>query len=339
MGSKIYLHVGPPKTASTFLQKNFFKKISNKKCKIRPKVEINGRSILFHRVFILSVEVWNSFAKKILRRISKEALDEDKDLILSSEGFYGGFAIPKPWHKDRKKELQSDINSIWSNSGLPYTKLFANHLEGIRYAAKEIGFEDVRMIGVMRRQDQKIASGYAEMSSSIKGASQEHFEKWVKFIIGDPVGYYGMGGSKLDYYRWHKESSKNLGIENIEILPLELLSSDENRFTSLLADFMGINKEKVPNFKNIKKRRKNSDHKDLWYLRPPSRGKETLTFRIMKKLGLLETLQGKTDLIKRGKKITLGDDLKGEVLERYSESNIKLNKKVPKLNLKKYGYF
>ncbi|MCS4199738.1 hypothetical protein GGP93_001165 [Salinibacter ruber] len=306
---------------------------------VRPKVKISGRSVYLHRLFVHSVNIWKEVGIDILKNISRDTVDKGKDLIISSEGFYGGFSVPRPWYKRRTKKLTDRVNGLWSTSGSPYSSAFAKHLKAVQTASKSIGFEGFKMLGNIRRQDQKIASGYAEMSSSIKGASQDHFEEWVRFILESPIGYYGLGGSKLDYYRWWLSSVKKIGKENVLILPVELLDSDKDKFLNEWISFMNIGKQNVPEKVSEDRKRVNPGTRNVWNLRPPARGLDSIPYRLMQKLGISSNIAKALGITSREKSIEVSKSIQNKIMYKYKESNKKIDKQLESVDLSKYGYF
>jgi hypothetical protein len=339
MEPTLYIHVGPPKTATTYLQNSFLSKLKGIDCIVRPRVKIGGHSIYLHRLFVYSVDIWSDVGREVFKKVSKNSIDNGRDLIISSEGFYGGFSVPRPWYKSRAKNLTNRVNGLWSTSGSPYADTFARHLEELRGVSRDIGFKELKMVGTMRRQDQKMASGYAEMSSSIKGASQEHFEEWVSYILESPTGYYGLGGSKLDYYSWWVKSTQKIGRENVLILPVELLNEDKNLFLKKWMKFLNLKDESVYDRVDESKKRTNCGGENVWYLRPPSRSLDSLPQRIMSKIGAKKIIGKFFGTRFRGKKIELKKSTINKILEKYKESNKKMDKVIGKVSLKKHKYF
>ena len=64
MGPTLFLYIGAPKTASTFLQRGFLQNVDELECQIRPRIRVGGREILFSDLFF--PEVWEELGKKYL---------------------------------------------------------------------------------------------------------------------------------------------------------------------------------------------------------------------------------------------------------------------------------
>jgi hypothetical protein len=343
MGSKIYIHVGPPKTASTFLQKGVIEKIESKKSIVNPKVEIGGREVNFSDLFLLSPEVWDGVGRNILTEYAEVSLSEDNDLIISSEGIYGGLMTPRPWYKSRVECLTSEVNALREINGFPHHHSNAVHLERVADMASQIGFDSTKVLVTVRRQDTKLASGYAEMSSSIAGASQKNFEQWVDTILGDPVGYYGLGGAKLDYFTWWKEVAGRLGKDNILLLPMEMLGKNPRDFLQRWMEFLNLENDQeaadLIESAAEKRMRTSSESETVWRLRPPARSIEASSFRILRSVGLLSTVKGVFGWPERERKIKLHDEMSKKILKEYRGSNANLDDNVDKISIKEYEYY
>ena len=54
----LYIHVGPSKTATTFLQRDILGRIESAECLPVPEIEVEGRRLRFGDLFSLSPEFW-----------------------------------------------------------------------------------------------------------------------------------------------------------------------------------------------------------------------------------------------------------------------------------------
>ena len=54
----LYIHVGPSKTATTFLQRDVLGRIESAECLPVPEIEVEGRRLRFGDLFSLSPEFW-----------------------------------------------------------------------------------------------------------------------------------------------------------------------------------------------------------------------------------------------------------------------------------------
>lgn len=308
---------------------------------VKPEETVGGKKLRFSDLFFLSPEIWDDFGRDLLELHSEPALD--KDLLISSEGIYGGLGTPRPWYKTRYGHMTDEVNVLREPTGLPYSSDNAVHLERVADVASQIGFDSTKVLVTVRRQDTKIASGYAEMSSSIAGASQKHFELWVDKILNDPVGYYGLGGAKLNYLTWWKQVSANLGSENVLLLPMELLEANQNEFLGRWADFLGLQKSPKAYLPSddaeSKKVRVSSMSERTWALRPPVSSIRTIPFRVLRKTGLLSAAKRWSSFPTRDEVFRLTEETSEKVLAVYEDSNRELDRRIDDINLHQYGYY
>jgi hypothetical protein len=342
MESTLFLYIGPPKTASTFLQRGFLQKIDELECRIRPRVQVNGRELMFSDLFFFFPEVWRGIGKDYLERWAEPALRQNRDLVISSEGIYGGLATPRPWYPSRVGWLTGEVNGLRETNGLPSHHSNVTHLQAIADTASELGFSETKILVTIRRQDTKLASGYAEMSSSIANASQTNFENWVEKLLSDPVGRYALGGKKLNYGSWWRQVTTKFSSENILLLPMELLGTDQNEFLGRWLDFLGLQDQRtiyLPFDDGDTSKRKSSVSDKAWLLRPPARDIRALPFRILRKIGLVPAMKRLFSFPKRDEFIRLTNEISDKVLAYYKQSNQDLDTQIDEISLQRFGYY
>jgi hypothetical protein len=297
---------------------------------------------MFSDLFCLFPEVWREIGKEYLRKWAEPAFQSGRDLVISSEGIYGGLATPRPWYPSRVGWLTGEVNVLRETNGLPSHASSATHLRAVADAAADIGFSQTKILATVRRQDTKIASGYAEMSSSIAHASQANFETWVNMLTGDPIGQYALGGEKLNYGAWWKQVSKKVGSENVLLLPMELLGVEQNKFLGHWLDFLGLQDlhgTYLPFDESGATKRESSVSDNTWSLRPPARDVRALPFRVLRKMGLVSVTKRLFSFPKRDKVIRLTNEISDKILAYYEQSNRDLDSQIDQINLQKFGYY
>jgi len=299
--------------------------------------------MLFSDLFLFFPEVWEKVGKEYLTEWSKPALRSGRDLVVSSEGIFGGLVTPRPWYKRRLEWMMDEVNVLRAPNGFPSHASSATHLQAVSDAAADVGFDQTKILITVRRQDTKLASGYAEMSSSIAGASQDNFEKWITKLVDDPVGRYALGGKKLDYASWWKQVSTEMGPENILLLPMELLGADQSEFLGRWLDFLelqSLRAKYIPfDEEESSKKRVSSVSDRVWSLRPPVRSIQTLPFRILRKAGLRSVMKRWFSVPKREERIRLTDEMSEKILTFYEESNRELDSQINSIDLQGHGYY
>mgnify|MGYP000002187039 CR=1 FL=1 len=133
-------------------------------------------------------------------------------------------------------ETGSYIGSHWRQSRqAPY--FLTAHLEALAEQAVDWGFEDLRILLIVRRQGEWIASKYAQRSDRILHASQSHFEERIEYYIDPARGFYA-DGIVLDYALLRDLLAQAIGDENVLMLPYELFKRSPLRFLRHVTDFV-----------------------------------------------------------------------------------------------------
>lgn len=337
--SSLFLHVGYHKTGTTFLQKEIFPNIPLK-CITHPEVKHDKKRSKMRKLFNYSPNIWSS-------RVGIDALSSIKgierhdNLLLSSEILIGFVKRPYPYLL-RDGVSASIARSCTSKyvpaSGLmvrksdPYS--FRDHIRELKKAVSRFGFSEVKVIVGIRRQDEYLASSYATMSHGQWGASQKKFEKWVRKIISTSIGYYDAGGVRIEYDLYRDKITHLLGKENVLFMPLEELKNDEKSYIKKLLKFTNLDdkkryKKKLRNKINERKINRRSVSKNSWKLRSLKMTPQWL----FKELPL-EWID-----YKREEKIRLTKEIKKQILNKYSKSNKRIDKKIENIDLKSYGYW
>jgi hypothetical protein len=145
------------------------------------------------------------------------------------------------FHKDRIPVAATIVRAFgWD----PY--LLAAHLREGQAAARRAGFEELKVIVGIRRQDQYLGSLYAKAGFQAETPGQVDFERQVLEII-DPKKRYFLDGVWLDYELTRDLIAQAIGKENVLMIPLEQLGTEPQRYLSALSSFVGepVNPESV----------------------------------------------------------------------------------------------
>lgn len=337
--STLYLHIGFPKTATTFLQDVVFPQINSISCFKKPLIHLGDRKERFGTRFSYSPALWRDRGTELLSQVLGPAPrgKTTSDALLSDEGFGGGLTGPQPWIPASRPHHDRETG--------PYST--RTHLEELEKAAREWGFSRIKVIMGIRRQDGKLASGYAQMSHKVRGASQKNFERWVRQILDPDQGYYEGGGVHHNYYLFWQQITEAVGVENTLVMPLELLRENRDAYLSRLFDFLEIPEEgesiKASLFESENlQRNARSSSKDTWGIRTPMRRGPTLRpGRLFGFLGM--NFPYKLPLrwpdFQRGQEVHLTPELKSYILGVYAEGNQCLDHAIEEIDLHSYGYW
>lgn len=336
--STLYLHIGFPKTATTFLQDVVFPKATSLSYVSKPTVRLGHREVRFGTRFSYAPALWRDRGTSLLSQIlgPEPEGEAPSDVLISDEGFGGGLTGPEPWipasrpHHDRETGPHST----------------RTHIEELRKVAGEWGFSQMRVIMGIRRQDEKIASGYAQMSHKVRGASQKNFERWVHRILDPDRGYYEGGGIHHNYYLFWQQVTKAVGAENTLVLPLEHLKEDMGGYLSRLFRFLEIPEEgtdiiaSLSEPENLKRNANTSSSKDVWHLKAPMRtGPRFRPGRLFRALGFPHRMPLRWPDFRRGTDIRLTPDLRAYILGVYADENRRLDRALDEVDLRSYGYW
>lgn len=344
-GATLYVHVGPPKTATTFLQEHVLKRVSSVECRCLPEVQLGGEAVNFGHLFSMSPSVWTEHGGRAFAQLINETERADgEDLIVSHEGIHGGMATPRPWLTKEGGWAQGvEYGPLvrLHTDGRPHVALLTEHLTVLSDVAARWGFAEVKVLATLRRQDSWLASEYAQNSHKIRGASQENFEAWVREVTSTSLGRCAGGGEKLDYSSWWEAVGNAVGKENVFLLPFELLKENQTAFLNQWLSFLGVEERAqiigaLSSAEDEENRRSTSSSR--WALRPPVRTGPSLWPRVTWKLGLPTKLPMRWPDFARESSIRLTPELSERILTTYADGNRRLDEAVPHLELEAYGY-
>lgn len=342
--SSIILHIGAPKTATTFIQNEVMSKINSVRCLVKPKIRIGDSKIQFGDIFCFEPNLWDEVEKEPLSTYSIRGEREVTDILISDEYIYGGVSSPRPRMASGGCRYGKYTKINRHENGYPSISSFLSHLRKIKSISKDLGYKNVKVLITTRRQDEMLASTYAEASHIIRGASQKNFEKWTQYITQNPMGYHAGGGNKLNFTNYYKKSSDIVGKDNVFLIPFEMLMKDQRNFLDKWMTYAGVKeKEKVlskihNNESNKVNKRSKSKH--TWKLsKPIRRGPSIPAGRIPTALGLPRRIPLRWPDFSREQQISLSERVSEQILDVYEESNRSLDECLPHLDLKRFEYY
>lgn len=306
----LYLHIGIPKTASTWLQYDVFPQLDHLRCLNFPQSELfkinnthPGNHRIMGAVFNLSSHIWTNYGDTIF------------------EELVGNRQI---WLKEKRDLLISD--EMMGRSGSRPTLLTA-HISKMKNKSLEWGFEQFKIIYVIRRQDHWLASHYAQMSDRNPEAGQSDFEKFIKKTAAPDKTRYGFG-MLLDYVTFYENLCEVINKSDLLILPYEKLKYESEAFLNELLQYLHAPKDKIQAICNStsdkKANARSGQEKETWKLRNDKNRKvRRLIRRWLYK--------------KHSKAIEITPEIKRLINTSYSDSNHKLIDKTG-ISLEQYGY-
>lgn len=314
MGTKtplrtLHLHIGLPKTASTWLQKNVFPLLEHleyRDCPKSPLFEHIGERAewrLMTSAFMQSSEIWPGFGDAIFREMLGDRQTwfmNGRSLLISDEGMGRQAARPA---------------------------LFAAHIRELQRKAREWGFDRLNIVGVIRRQDHWLASHHAQMSDRNPSAGQDDFERLVREVTSPRLARYEFG-MLLDYGVIYDRLREVVEPENLLVLPYELLGQSPQSFlqtmlqrldtpSGQIAEIIRLTRGTTANVRS---------EQGAWRLRP-------LPVRRIAGVPLPGWASGRREQI-----IELTPDISDRIHTAYSASNQSLAARTG-VNLQEHGYW
>ncbi len=291
-----------PKTATSYLQKNFYPNLNLHY--LGKHYDSKNRDKEFAKLFaeIFSIQPFGD-TEKIYRDI-KSRMPNDGTILYSNELMSG----------------TSRIN-------------FLNAFQ-ISYHLKNC-FENSKIIFVIRKQDSFIESIYRQ---AIRGG----YSGSIKSFINHKRGRFnravpGKGGwmdiYSLDYLSRIEHYRKLFGEENILILPYERLKTDKEAFLKDIADFIGVE------YMEPKKSEQTNKADSYLLLNMMRLSNLCLSKRVQNRINdilFIDKLFSLLNYIPYEKRF-LSKDMAKEIMEFHSKSNRELSKRYS-LSLEQYGY-
>jgi hypothetical protein len=272
------LHIGVPKTGTTFLQQQVFARATDAGFVHRrqnPEAAALCRNL---RRYVRS----GSFAALLHRRRARNGMAALADKSTQPGNF--GLLI-----SDEGITLQP--GQFWRGEG-PGPRQVAQRIACLLPSAQ------IRVVIGIRRQDQWLASRYAESSKDLHGLDQSDFDRRMREIarcdvLDGPLAW-------LDYAAVRKEFSAALGAENLLLVPLEWIGARPEETIRQLEDFVGLTRVKAGTLKASRQARN-----------PLSKGPNTWRMR-----------QG-------GKTLHLSPEIEAVLCARFAASNAALAQDMP----------
>lgn len=310
-GSTLTLHIGLPKTATTFLQTTIFQQIAGVKVLPTP---VSGRFVMpddlatGQRIMSCALKrsaaIWSQWGDTLFSDMlgPREAWSV-QNVLISDEG----------------------IGRIGSRP-----ELLNAHLRCIARQAERWGFSELRLVCLFRRQDFWLASHYAQISDRNHAASQADFERMARSTISAFQARYEFG-MLLDYAALYDALVDVVGARGVAMIPYEQLSADSEAFYHRLSGFLGV--AVLPQGPDANganaDRNVRSAGAQTWELRASSRGAGRLVHALLGRIRLHGLVRPRT--------ITLTDELSREILDVYRHSNVRLARALS-TDLAPYGY-
>ena len=211
MNKEIYIHIGYPKTGTTFLQKELFPQVKTINYVKLSLINLLLRRITFQDSFSYDA---NAIKKEIERHIS------NGKNVISFEGFVG-------------QAFFKFINN----------KLIADRLSVL--------FSHAKIIIAIRDQYSLLESIYKQyvQEGGVKGFRRFINFKENNFVHNYRISDLSINPEMFDYLPLIKYYRSLFGKNNIFVIPYELLKNNQEEFVRKLLSWMGVHE--IPHYKGV----------------------------------------------------------------------------------------
>ncbi len=320
----LFLHIGLPKTATTYLQARIFPQLDRVLYFDTPKdpafdgpVDRGMGSRIMSCLFNRDPRVWQIHGEAVFERLLGPQSDWlPRDILISDEGV--GRTGSRPDH-------------------------LAAHLREVSAVAQDWGLRRVAVICAFRRQDHWLGSHYSQMSDRNPKASQSDFDRACRDLVSVTADRFKLG-VMLDYATLRDALVGVVGQENVLMYPHERQKINPDAVLAQVLDFLGAglvgdasaslrNDGGSAGSSGVNVR---SLGENQWSIRPYGAGLKVRPYRLVQWAGL----PGHVFLPRLGRprSFTLTENDSRTLLAAYADSNRRLAAKLG-IDLAQYGYF
>ncbi len=327
-GPTLFLHIGLPKTATTYLQEQIFPHLEGVHYFDRPEdpafddpADRHKDSRMMSCMFNRDPRIWADHGDAAFTRLLGPQADwKPRDVLISDEGI--GRTGSRP-------------------------DLLAAHLREMSKLARDWGLGRVAVICAFRRQDHWLGSHYAQMSDRNRAASQADFERAARDLVRPDGQRYALG-MMLDYATLHDRLADAVGRQNLLMYPFERQKTDPGGVVAdLLAflekDLRGPSLRTQPSGAaprapdtpspgvNVR-----SVGTNRWSIRRFGTGLKVRPYRLARRVGLPSHIA--LPRFRRPRSFSLSDTASLVILQAYAVCNSTLAARLC-IDLVQYGYF
>jgi hypothetical protein len=327
----VYLHLGMPKTGTTFLQARYFPYLKGIRYGGKDMMALIDRIIYTNPIF-LDLKRTEQEAQSILSNIDEESL------LISHERLFGNM-------------LRNYEDNVYLTGCL------------------KVVFPEAKLIIVIRRQDELVESIYKQTLQSYYHQKVSSFLNYRDKTFGDSCDQLGLPNldvKQLNLHRYVQNYVEHFGRDKVAVLPYELLRHDQRGFLERLAATLNVEPFYPAN--NYQENRSyswlsckialllnrfvrvegdgsrllqfipNKPFSSFLNRRPSERRVYKVLRGINRRLTLRHVLQNGLDRIIYTRRNLISEKKRASIMAFHKESNTRLDKEF-NLNLKLFGYY
>lgn len=258
----LYLHIGLPKAASSYLHGEVFPQLMPRQYLMPGAQNAKLPAYRYRRnrygvrrfsdAFQRSPEFWAHHGDAFLQQFLSPFIKHGRpvgSVLVSDEAItrlnhFGISRMPGAFERGRLRD----------------------NLAAFERGARRLGFARIRIMLMIRRQDLLLASSYVQLSRKIIGASQQDFERRVeRLITGDTPGP-ATSFYPLDYAKLYDCLTSVLPAEDVSFLPIEGMAGAFDEFMHTVRQFLKLDSADTPLARRPSNAR--SMGRNRWALRP-----------------------------------------------------------------------
>lgn len=325
----ILLHIGLPKTATSFLQGHLLPRVDGIDY-LGKTYDHGDRNVgglpnempdwcwRLRSNFKVPPTVWYGQKATWLRQtLSNQKERRNLPLLVSHELFFGK-ATPGIFVEEAPP---LDLNHITGHLGTLRRQVLPDQW-------------GLRVLVTVRRQDTWLSSAYAQASTRIPGAGQDNFETQVRKCLEESLYE---KAAFLDYSLFYDALQEAVGAGNVLFLFQEELEEHPKAFVRRLQSFAGVESEEVsiPAVEDNKKRKTDRE----WNVRELTLSKKVYRALLPKSLRRkVSHARERLGLEGYSGNITLREDMSRYILDTFEASNRTLGEEV-ETDIEAFGYY
>jgi hypothetical protein len=223
---RLHLHVGLPKTATTFLQLEILRRLPDVHLVHRLVDDTHAAALTSLRRYVGHGRSDETPERMLMRLVTLDGVGRDPRAHAGAPG-------PRPWVLSNES-LALGPRGFWRGRGPDPAHVARRLRELVAAADPSPGWG--RVIVGIRRQEHWLLSRYAQSSKSVEGFSQDDLEARLRRMLGDEL----QGPARwIDYAEVLACFTELFGTDHVLFVPVEGLDTDPESWLETIGAFVG----------------------------------------------------------------------------------------------------